>query len=77
MQNVKGSWLRELASLGYANLSPRQVTSMAIHNVSADFVRRAAQANSARHTPEQLVNMRIHGVMPDQSTGPPGGKSQN
>ena len=50
---------------------------MAIQNVTADFVRRAAQANSARHTPEQLVNMRIHGVMPDQSTGPPGGKSQN
>ena len=64
-QGVTPGWLREMAALGYRNLSAGQVVSMAVQGVGPQYVRDMAAAGYPRLTVKQLVAMRIHGVTPE------------
>jgi hypothetical protein len=65
IHRVSAEQARELAQLGYNQLSHKQLMSMAIHRVTPDYIRGLAAAGYRGIDPDQLVAMRIHGVTPE------------
>jgi beta-lactamase regulating signal transducer with metallopeptidase domain len=56
-----GSWLEEIQSEGYRNLTVDQLISLKIHSVSGEYIRQMREAGF-QLTADQLVSFRIHGV---------------
>ena len=58
-------FIRDLAAVGYKDLSARRLVEMRIHNVSVSFIREMAKLGYSDVSPKRLVAMRIHDVTPD------------
>jgi hypothetical protein len=65
IHRVSGAQARELAAIGYRDLTHRQLMNMAIHRVTPDYIKAMAAAGYSRLDPGQLVAMRIHRVTPE------------
>jgi len=57
-----GSFVGDLAELGYANLTVDQLIAFKIHEVTPEFIARLREAGMVQLTPDQLVAFRVHGV---------------
>jgi hypothetical protein len=56
-----GSWLEEIQSEGYRNLTVDQLISLKIHGVSGEYIRQMREAGF-QLTADQMVSFRIHGI---------------
>jgi hypothetical protein len=63
--NVTPALINELASLGYKDLSSRQLVTTQIHGAKPDFIRALAAEGYRGLSLDQLVTFRIHGVSID------------
>lgn len=63
-RNTSGSYIGDLAAVGYSGLSVDQLIAFKIHGVTPEYVR-GIQSGGFKPTPDQLVQMRIHGVTPE------------
>jgi hypothetical protein len=52
----------EMSALGYRDLTPEKIFSMAVHDVSSGYVRDLQAAGLRPESADKLVSMRIHGV---------------
>jgi len=64
-QGVTPQWLREMAALGYTNLSGGEITALAVQGVDASYVRGLSQAGYPHLSAGQIIAMRVQGVSPD------------
>jgi beta-lactamase regulating signal transducer with metallopeptidase domain len=64
-QGVTPQWLREMAALGYTNLSGGEITALAVQGVDAAYVRGLSQAGYPHLSAGQIIAMRVQGVSPD------------
>jgi beta-lactamase regulating signal transducer with metallopeptidase domain len=60
-----GSFLADLAALGYTGLEVDDIVALKIHGVTPAYIQQMNQAGWGRLTAEQLVSIRIHGVTPE------------
>jgi len=59
-----GSYIRELANAGYADLSVDDLIAFKIHGVTGDYIR-SMQSAGFKPNADDIVAMRIHGVTPE------------
>lgn len=65
IHDIRIAWVRDLQSLGYADLRENDLFSFAIHGVTTDFIRGMNGLGYADIPARELVSMRIHGVTVD------------
>lgn len=63
-QGVTPQWLREMAALGYTNLSGGEITALAVQDITPDYVRELARAGYPRLSAGQLVALKVQDVDP-------------
>jgi bla regulator protein blaR1 len=64
-QGVSPQWLREMAALGYTNLSGGEITALAVQDIDPAYVRGMAQAGYPRLSAGQLIALKVQDVTPD------------
>lgn len=62
---VTPEWLREMAALGYTDLTGSKIAALAVHGIGPDDVRAMAAAGYPRLSAGQLIALRVQGVTPD------------
>ena len=65
MQGVTPQWLREMAALGYTNLSGGEIAALATQDVDPAYVRGMAQAGYPRLSAGQLIALKVQDVSPE------------
>lgn len=63
--DVTADLVRELRSLGYADLSARDLVASRIHGVTPEFIREMRAAGYGDASLRQLVEFRIHDITPE------------
>ncbi len=64
-QGVTPQWLREMAALGYTNLSGGEITALAVQGVDASYVRGLSQAGYPHLSAGQIIALRVQDVSPE------------
>jgi beta-lactamase regulating signal transducer with metallopeptidase domain len=64
VHGISPAFIKEVAGLGYRNLSMNQLVALRIHGVTPRFVRELGSLGYRNLSVDELTTMRIHGVTP-------------